>query len=172
MQRAPLLVVGGLPGAGKTTLLRRAWPAALDSEDLRGRVPGPLVHVVHLARLALALLVSAEPVVVHLRATREGQRRWLVRLARLTGRRAELVLVAVDPHTARRSQVHRGRVVEPRAFLREVDRWRALEARVRLGRLEAAEGWASVDLLEREAVPTAQLRPTAPRPLAVPRLAA
>ena len=158
-----LVVVGGLPGAGKTTLLERlAVPGAivLDSADATrrwGRLPGPyrmvrpLAHLEHHARIAVVVLLRARSgVVVHETATRAASRRWLLGLARLTRRPAHLLLLDVDPDTARAGQLARGRSVPAASQRRHAARWEALHHEAAAGVLPG-EGWASVRLLDRAA---------------------
>lgn len=117
-----LVVVGGVPGAGKTILLDRlgALPGTvvLDSAEpirrwrrlpLPYRLLRPLVHSEHHVRIAFAVLLAVcDGVVVHEPATRAASRRRLLGRARLTGRPAHLVLLDVDPATARAGQIARG----------------------------------------------------------------
>jgi predicted kinase len=157
-----LVVVGGLPGSGKTTLLERlgAIPGAvvLDSADvmrawrrlpLPYRILRPLVHLEHHARIGGALLLRPrDGVVVHETATRGAARRWMLALARLSRRPAHLLLLDVDPGTARAGQLARGRVVPAASQRRHAARWLALREDAARGVLPG-EDWASVRLLDR-----------------------
>jgi len=178
-----LVVLGGLPGAGKTTLLERLGgvPGAvvLDSAGATARwrrlpVPyralRPFAHLEHHARIALAVVTAPGGVVVHETATRAASRRWLLALARLARRPAHLVLLDVDPATARAGQVARARVVPAASQARHARRWRALRAAAADGRI-AHEPWASVRLLSRTAagaLDEVALAPPAPAPAPVP----
>jgi predicted kinase len=164
LPRRTLLLVAGMPGAGKSTLLRGTPPRpglrVLDSDTYRARlarVTGPmpyawyrpLVHAWH--RLAvLAAAASPTPtVVVHLPATDARTRAVVARLARLTGRRAHLVWLDVDPQEALRGQRSRGRVVPGASFLAHARRAAVTGAELRAGR--GADRWASVTVLDRAA---------------------
>jgi predicted kinase len=156
------VVVGGLPGSGKTTMLERLGeiPGArvLDSADamrswrrlpLPYRMLRPLVHLEHHVRIASTVLLAArEGVVVHETATRVASRRWLLRLARLARRPAHLLLLDVDPSTARAGQLARGRVIPARSQRRHAARWRSLRDDAVRGVLPG-EDWTSVRLLDR-----------------------
>jgi AAA domain len=126
-----LLLVAGMPGAGKSTLLgglrRRPGLVILDSETYRvalaRRFPRlayrryrPLVHLLHRLAVVRAACSSAPTVVVHLPATAASTRTAVALLAALTGRRAHLLWLHVDPGDARRGQHDRGRVVPSRSF--------------------------------------------------------
>ena len=156
-----LVVVGGLPGAGKTTLLRRLAPIAgavvLDSESatrrwmrlpLPYRALRPLAHAEHHLRIALAVLLTPGGVVVHDTSTRAASRRWLLGLATLARRPAQLVLLDVDPDTAQAGQHARRRTLPSSSFARHAQRWRALRAHAATGHLPG-EGWDRVLLLHR-----------------------
>ena len=157
-----LVVVGGLPGAGKTTLLERLGmvpdAAVLDSADatrrwrrlpLPYRPLRPLVHLEHHARILRAVLFATrDGIVVHETATRVVSRRWLLALARLTGRPVHLLLLDVDPALAHEGQLARGRIVPAGSQRRHAARWRALREAVACG-LVPGEAWTSVRLLER-----------------------
>jgi predicted kinase len=156
-----LVVVSGLPGSGKSTLMRRtAHGRGIDSQDARerweARMPRllpyalyrPLVRVAHYAGLR-RVLRAGESVIVHDCGTQSWVRGWLAREARRRGRALHLVLLDVDPETARAGQRERGRGVSAYAFARH---------RRAVGRLlDAAaagtlpRGCASVTLLDRDA---------------------
>ncbi|MGW0122740.1 AAA family ATPase [Streptomyces sp. NPDC003327] len=159
-----LVVVSGLPGSGKSTLMKRtADGRGIDSQDARerweARMPRrlpyalyrPLVRLAHYAGLRRALR-SGAGVIVHDCGTQSWVRGWLAREARRRGRALHLVLLDVDPDTARSGQRDRGRGVSAYAFARH---------RRAVGRLlRAAEsgglprGCSSVTLLDRDAADT------------------
>ncbi len=113
------------------------------------RLLRPLVHLEHHARIALAVLLAPRNgVVVHETATRVASRRWLLALAHLTRRSAHLLLLDVDPGTARAGQLARGRAVPSASQRRHAARWRMLRGQAVRGVL-SAEGWTSVLLLDR-----------------------
>lgn len=142
-----VIVVAGVPGAGKTTLLRRAVDrdvaTVVDTDDRARR--GPLLYLGHYARIAAAIL-GAKPAVIHSRGTKTIARRTILTLARLRGRPAHLILLHADRATAEAGQRARGRTVSATEMDRQVDDWRALLAE---GGLHE-EGWATVELLDRE----------------------
>lgn len=168
-----LVMVTGLPGAGKSTLLARLFPLAgdetrpvavggvrvIDSVQARNwwrrylralppRLLIPLVYVTHVWRIARAL-VAGESVVAHTRGTWAHLSYGLARLARRLGTELHLIMLDVDPGTARAGQVSRGRVLTAKTFARHCRRWRALVARAeRTGELPPA---ASVVVLDRAA---------------------
>lgn len=128
-----VVVVSGLPGSGKSTLIRRAAPGrAIDSQDARDRwerriprvlrflpyaVYRPFVRIAHYAGLWRELR-SGRSVVVHDCGTQSWVRRWLAREARRRGRALHLLLLDVEPATAREGQRARGRGVSGYAFAR------------------------------------------------------
>ena len=173
---AALLVVAGVPGAGKTTLLSRVdAPGALvlDPEPVRARLARwlgpvpyrfwrPLVHAEHIARV-LAALPGPSGLIVHDTGTR-GWRRWLLAaLARRFGRAGHLLLLDVPAETALEGQRERRRTLGPAAFAAHWRRWRRLRDTLAAptgpgdagwdtaGAGLAAEGWASVRVLDRPA---------------------
>ncbi|MFJ2060915.1 AAA family ATPase [Streptomyces sp. NPDC087908] len=156
-----LVVVSGLPGSGKSTLMRRAADGTgIDSQDTRERwearmprllpyaVYRPLVRIAHYAGLRRALR-SGAGVVVHDCGTQSWVRGWLVREARRRGRALHLVLLDVDPDTAREGQRARGRGVSAYAFARHRRAVARLVAAAEAGRLP--HGCASATLLDRDA---------------------
>jgi hypothetical protein len=168
---ASLLLVGGVPGAGKTTLLSRVdtgGSLVLDPEQIRARnlrllarVPyrlwRPLVHAEHFLRVLLAL-PGGTGVIVHDTGTRAWRRRLLVGLAGRFRRSGHLLLLDVSAGTALEGQRRRRRPVRQAAFATHWRRWRRLRAELPdpgdpgadpAGL--AAEGWASVRLLDRAA---------------------
>ncbi|WP_055601184.1 AAA family ATPase [Streptomyces aureus] len=159
-----LVVVSGLPGSGKSTLMRRAAEGAgIDSQDTRERwearmprllpyaVYRPLVRIAHYAGLRRALR-SGAGVVVHDCGTQSWVRGWLAREARRRGRALHLVLLDVDPDTAREGQRARGRGVSSYAFARHRRAVARLVAAAESGRLP--HGCASATLLDRDAADT------------------
>jgi hypothetical protein len=172
---AALLVVAGVPGAGKTTLLSRVdapGSLVLDPEPIRvryrylgwlGRVPyrlwRPLVHAEHLARVLLAL-PGRTGLIVHDTGTRGWRRRLLAGLARRWGRSGHLLLLDVTAEAALEGQRRRRRALRRSAFATHWRNWRQLRAELPAGPSAdpgadpaglAAEGWASVRLLDRPA---------------------
>jgi AAA domain len=166
---AALLLVGGVPGAGKTTLLSRVdtgGSLVLDPEQIRARnlrllarVPyrlwRPLVHAEHFLRV-LAALPGRTGVIVHDTGTRAWRRRLLVGLAGRFRRSGHLLLLDVSAGTALEGQRSRRRAVRHAAFATHWRRWRRLRAELPdPGDPDAdpaglaAEGWASVRLLDR-----------------------
>ncbi|MFJ9568198.1 AAA family ATPase [Streptomyces sp. DvalAA-19] len=125
-----IVVVSGLPGGGKSTLIRQAVTGrAIDSQDTRDRWAAalppllpyalyrPLVRAAHYLGLRAALR-SGESVVVHDCGTQTWVRSWLARHAVRRGRLLHLILLDVDPATARQGQRQRGRGVSGYAFAR------------------------------------------------------
>ena len=143
-----VIVVAGVPGAGKTTLLRRVVDRSVarvvDTDDRDRR--GPLLYPGHYARI-LAAVIGRRPVVIHSRGTLPAARRTIALLARLRGRPAHLILLNADRATAEAGQRRRGRTVSRDEMDRQVARWHELLA----AGGPAAEGWASVHVLDREA---------------------
>ncbi|MFI8520471.1 AAA family ATPase [Streptomyces sp. NPDC085481] len=156
-----VVVVSGLPGSGKSTLMARtAEGRAIDSQHTRERwearlprflpyaVYRPLARLAHYAGLRRALRSGAS-VVVHDCGTQSWVRGWLAREARRRGSALHLILLDVDPETAREGQRTRGRGVSGYAFARH---------RRAVGRLlryaddgQLPPGCASVTLLDRNA---------------------
>ena len=150
-----VVVVAGVPGAGKTTLLRRAVDRSVarvvDTDDRARR--GPLLYPGHYARI-LAAIVGRRPVVIHSRGTLPLTRRTIALLARLRGRPAHLVLLHADRASAEAGQRRRGRTVSQEEMDRQVARWHALMA----DGGPKHEGWASVQVLDREAATQTSMR--------------
>ncbi|GAT64493.1 ATP-binding cassette domain-containing protein [Planomonospora sp. ID91781] len=167
-----LVLLTGLPGAGKSTLLDRLYglrgdetgPVAaggaqvIDSRQSRAwwaprlsslpvRLRTPVVHTTHMARIVRALL-AGHAVVAHSRGTWPHILYGLAWIARLNGTGLHLIMLDVEPKTAREGQVTRGRVVAGPLFARHCRRWRTLVARARTGALPPA---ASVTILDRPA---------------------
>jgi len=142
-----VIVVAGVPGAGKTTLLRRAVDRAaatvVDTDDRARR--GPLLYLGHYARIAAAI-AGPRPAVIHSRGTHAIARRTIVALARLRGRPAHLILLHADRAAAEAGQRARGRTVGQDEMNRQVANWHALLA----SGGPRGEGWATVELLDRE----------------------
>ena len=166
---AALLVVAGVPGAGKTTLLSRVeapGSLVLDPEPIRARLERrlgplpyrlwrPLVHAEHVARVLLAL-PGGSGLIVHDTGTRGWRRRLLAGLARRFGRGGHLLLLDVSAGAALEGQRRRRRALVPAGFAAHWRRWRRLRAGLAdplvpgaAGSGLAAEGWASVRLLDR-----------------------
>jgi AAA domain len=158
-----LLLVAGMPGAGKSTLLAglaaRPGLVVLDSDTQRAalarRFPGlayaryrPLVHVLHRLTLVRAAFSTARTVVVHLPATAAATRREVALLAALTGRRAHLLWLHVDPAEALRGQQDRGRLVPPGSFAAHAGRAAATTEALRVA---VPRGWAGVTVTDRAA---------------------
>ncbi|MFJ6404803.1 AAA family ATPase [Streptomyces hydrogenans] len=156
-----VVVVSGLPGSGKSTLLRRAAEGrGIDSQDARerweARMPRllpyalyrPLVRIAHYAGLYRALR-SGAGVVVHDCGTQSWVRGWLARATARRGRALHLILLDVDPDTARDGQRERGRGVSAYAFARHRRAVGRLVDAVESGRLP--RGCASATLLDRDA---------------------
>ncbi|HWC42771.1 MAG TPA: AAA family ATPase [Actinomycetota bacterium] len=169
---AALLVVAGVPGAGKTTWLSRVdapGSLVLDPEPIRARLERrlgplpyrlwrPLVHAEHAVRVLLAL-PGGSGVIVHDTGTRGWRRRLLAGLARRFGRSGHLLLLDVSAEAALEGQRRRRRALGPAAFAAHWRKWRRLRAGLAAGSPVpgdpgsglAAEGWASVRLLDRPA---------------------
>ncbi|WP_228984367.1 AAA family ATPase [Streptomyces sp. DH12] len=156
-----VVVVSGLPGSGKSTLIRSAAAdRAVDSQDVRERwerrmprllpyaLYRPLVRVDHYAGLRRRLR-DGGGVVVHDCGTQSWVRRWLARDARRRGRSLHLLLLDVDPATARAGQRERGRGVSSYAFARHRRAVGRLVRGAEQGDLPA--GCASAVLLDRDA---------------------
>ncbi|HEX2413325.1 MAG TPA: AAA family ATPase [Solirubrobacteraceae bacterium] len=156
-----VVVVAGVPGAGKTTLIRRAVDRSevrvVDTDDRRGEGRRPRLYAGHYARIVGAIL-GRRPAVIHSRGTLAAPRRAIALLARLSGRRAHLVLLDAPRAAAEAGQRRRGRTVPEAEMERQVARWGRLMARIPTG-----EGWASVVVLNREqAAATSELAFIAP----------
>ncbi|MFC9704012.1 AAA family ATPase [Streptomyces sp. NPDC056943] len=156
-----LVVVSGLPGSGKSTLMKRAADGrGIDSQDVRERwearmprllpyaVYRPLVRLAHYAGLRRALRSGAS-VIVHDCGTQSWVRGWLAREARRRGGALHLVLLDVDPGTARDGQRDRGRGVSAYAFARHRRAVGRLLRTAESGSLP--HGCASATLLDRDA---------------------
>ncbi|MDA0181198.1 ATP-binding protein [Solirubrobacter phytolaccae] len=164
-----VIVVAGVPGAGKTTLLRRAvdrdLATVVDTDDRTRR--GPLLYLGHYARIAAAVL-GTKPAVIHSRGTKTVARRTILTLARLRGRPAHLLLLHADRATAEAGQRARGRTVPADEMDRQVADWKAL---LSSGGLHA-EGWATVQLMDREQAATVTAMRFTPAYAPAPALAA
>ncbi|MFC9084859.1 AAA family ATPase [Nocardiopsis dassonvillei] len=171
--RRSLVVVTGVPGAGKSTLLRRLFGLRGDEDrtvvasdgvrvidslqsryrlrTLLGRVPYPLwrwvVHVLHLARVAIAL--RGGPVVVHECGTRRSVRVLLALLCRLRRYEVHVLMIDATPQEARSGQAARGRRVTARSHRVHSRRWRRLRAATRRGPKAFAPGARSLLALDR-----------------------
>ncbi|MEU6040160.1 ATP-binding protein [Actinomadura sp. NPDC047616] len=166
------MLVAGLPGAGKSTLLDRLYglrgnetqpvPAGdarvIDSRQARnwwGRYLGPLpqrarvplVHTTHVWRIARAV-VEGHDVVAHTRGTWPHLLHGFAWLARRRGGDVHMILLDVDPVTARAGQFQRGRVLTETTYRRHCRRWHPLIERARSGAYPRA---ASVTVLDRSA---------------------
>ena len=167
-----LVLVAGLPGAGKSTLLNRIYRLrgdetapvpfgdvrVIDSRQSRNwwarflrplppRLRTPLVHMTHVWRIGRAV-AGGFGVVAHTRGTWPHILYCFAWLSRLRGGEVHLVLIDVDPETARAGQFARGRVVTSATFTRHCRRWRPLVERARSGALPPAAG---VTVLDRDA---------------------
>jgi hypothetical protein len=166
------VLVAGLPGAGKSTLLERLYglrgdetlpvPAGrtrvIDSRQARnwwGRYLGPLpprarvplIYTTHVWRIARAVLEGRD-VVAHTRGTWPRLLHAFAWLARRRGGDVHMILLDVDPVTARAGQFRRGRVLTEATYRRHCRRWRPLVERARTGTHPHA---ASVTVLDRSA---------------------
>lgn len=142
---------------------RAAEGAGVDSQDTRerweARMPRllpyalyrPLVRIAHYAGLRRTLR-SGAGVIVHDCGTQSWVRGWLAREARRRGRSLHLVLLDVDPGTAREGQRARGRGVSSYAFARHRRAVARLVRAAESGRLP--HGCASATLLDRDAADT------------------
>ncbi|GAA2818807.1 ATP-binding protein [Streptomyces showdoensis] len=159
-----VVVVSGLPGSGKSTLMARtAEGRAIDSQHTRERwearlprflpyaVYRPLARLAHYAGLRRALRSGAS-VVVHDCGTQSWVRGWLAREARRRGTALHLILLDVEPATAREGQAARGRGVSGYAFARHRRAVGRLVSTAEAGKLPP--GCASVTLLDRDAADT------------------
>lgn len=164
-----VIVVAGVPGAGKTTLLRRAVDrdvaTVVDTDDRTRR--GPLLYLGHYARIAAAI-AGGKPAVIHSRGTKTVARRTILALAKLRRRPAHLLLLHADRAAAEAGQRARGRTVSHSEMDRQVSDWQALLAS---GGLHA-EGWATVELMDRERAATVTELRFAPAHCPVPALVA
>ncbi|MES9543322.1 MULTISPECIES: ATP-binding protein [unclassified Actinomadura] len=152
-----LVLVAGLPGAGKSTLLNRLYGLrgdetapvragdvrVIDSRQSRNwwarflgplpvRLRTPIVHATHVWRIARAVR-AGHGVVAHTRGTWPHILHCFAWLARRRGGRLHLILIDVEPETARAGQYARGRVVTSTTFARHCRRWNPLIARAREG---------------------------------------
>lgn len=142
-----LVVIGGLPGAGKTTLLRRlstGLPAdvvALDAEEVTARLQAarrlvpyrllrPVVHALHLVRVAGAVEGPASVVVTTDPVTSPLRRVLFAVLARRSSRSLHLVVLDTTVDEAVQGQHQRGRTLSSRRMRRHARRWEALRARL------------------------------------------
>ncbi|WP_433256452.1 AAA family ATPase [Streptosporangium sp. CA-135522] len=164
-----LVLLAGLPGAGKSTLLDRLYGLrgderepvragevwVIDSRQSRNwwarylgpippRIRTPIVHATHVSRIARALL-RGHGVVAHTRGTWPHILYGFAWLARRVGSEVHLILLDVDPQTARAGQLSRGRVVTAAGFARHCRRWRVLVGRARSGALPPAAGVVVLD---------------------------
>ncbi|ACZ85654.1 AAA family ATPase [Streptosporangium roseum] len=172
-----LVILTGLPGAGKSTLLDRLYQLrgtetrpvtisavrVIDSRQSRNlwarrlasapkRIRTPIVHATHVWRIARAV-ADGRSVVAHNRGTWPHMLYGFAWLARRSGGEFHLIMLDVDPQTARAGQRARGRVVADATFARHCRRWRVLVAHARTGTLPPASsvtvlGRASADLLQ------------------------
>ena len=152
-----LVLFAGLPGAGKSTLLNRLFelrgdetapaPAGdvlvIDSRQSRNwwarflrplpvRLRTPMVQTTHVWRIARAIW-TGRSVVAHTRGTWPHILHFFAWMARHRGNDLHMVLIDVDPETARAGQFARGRVVTPATFARHCRRWRPIIDRARGG---------------------------------------
>jgi len=164
-----LVLVAGLPGAGKSTLMDRLYDLSgdesvpvergpvrvIDSRQSRNwwarflrplptRVRTPLVHATHVWRIARAVL-RGHAVLAHTRGTWPHILHGFAWLARRRGGEMHLILIDVDPETARAGQVARGRVVTDTAFARHCRRWGPIMEQARTGELPPADGVTVLD---------------------------
>ncbi|TYC16869.1 ATP-binding protein [Actinomadura syzygii] len=168
-----LVLIAGLPGAGKSTLLDRLYGMrgdetspvpdgdvrVIDSRQSRNwwarflrplpvRLRTPLVHATHVWRIGRAIL-AGHGVVAHTRGTWPHVLYFFAWLARRRGNRLHLILIDVDPETARAGQVARGRAVTSAAFARHCRRWGPIVDRARDG--DPPPPAAGVTVLDRDA---------------------
>ncbi|GAB3508946.1 AAA family ATPase [Amycolatopsis cihanbeyliensis] len=178
LERRALLVVAGLPGAGKSTLLRVTGGdtalTVLDTDQVRARLrpllPAgtpyswyrPLVHLLHLARLAGTAIRAPGPIVVHDPATGPVARAAFVALGLLTGRTRHLLWLDCTVAEALEGQRARGRVLLGWSFSRHVRHLPRVRSLLRGG---TPRGWCEVTVIDR---PTARrgLHVTVGEPLA------
>lgn len=171
--RGTLVLVAGLPGAGKSHLLARLYglrgderlpvlagnTLVIDSRQARNwwarfltplppRARVPIVHTTHIWRIVRAVL-GGHDVVAHTRGTWPHILRGFAWLTRRRGGRVHMILLDVDPPTARAGQRERGRTVTNTTFARHVRLWTPIVRRAReTGELPPAAG---VTILDRDA---------------------
>lgn len=112
------------------------------------RLRTPLVHGTHVWRIGRAIL-AGHGVVAHTRGTWPHILYLFAWMARRRGHDLHLILIDVDPGTARAGQFARGRVVTHTTFARHCRRWRPLIDRARGG--GALPPAAGVTVLDRDA---------------------
>ncbi|MFF5206498.1 AAA family ATPase [Streptosporangium sp. NPDC000396] len=172
-----LVILTGLPGAGKSTLLDRLYRLrgdetepvtigsvqVIDSRQSRNRwahrlasapkqIRTPIVHATHVWRIARAV-ARGHSVVAHNRGAWPHMLYGFAWLARRSSGGFHIIMLDVDPQTARAGQHARGRVVADATFARHCRRWRMLVTHARTGVLPPASGVtvlsrASADLLQ------------------------
>ncbi|WP_204024123.1 AAA family ATPase [Sinosporangium siamense] len=173
-----LVLLSGLPGAGKSTLLERLYDLTgeetqpviatggvrvIDSRQARkrweevlrplpSRLQTPFVHTTHTWRVIRAVL-RGHTVVAHTRGTWPHLLYGFAWLARRAHGEMHLIMLDVEPATARAGQHARGRVIARVSFARHCRRWETLMKRARAGSMPPA---ASVTVLSRPAA--AQVR--------------
>jgi hypothetical protein len=174
-----LVVLAGLPGAGKTTLLRRltgtASVRALDSEDVAAALAllplpyrwlRPVVHPLHLLRVALAVHTGARCVLTTDPYTSPARRRLLQVMARLARRPVHVILIAASPQEARAGRVTRGRHLPAARTMRHERLYAQIPSHVvhaRLTRAAAAHAAAAVTEPAPQQVPGTRRESSAPQ---------